>query len=545
MKKRIMMCTESSHIGSGFGNYTRNVLSRLYDTNKYEIAELSCYRDSSIPKTEPWKVYPVAVKSNHKLYEQYISNDANQFGQWMFEFACIDFKPHIVFDVRDFWNFTYQETSPLRPFYHWVISPTYDSAPQKIETVNSFRNADVLCFHTEWAKNNLINKYHYNQNNIGPITSDAIDHTIFKPIGYSKKAHKQKYNINDDTFVIGSVMRNQKRKLIPDLIQTFAKFCDQNPEKNIILYLHTSYPDGLAWDLPTLLLENKIAHKVLLSYSCTTCKKFFPSVFRGPKTICPFCNNKSAVIASVKNGILESNLNEIYNLFDVYVQYSICEGFGIPVIEAASCGVPTISINHEAMGEVAQNIGAETVSVDRTFREQETNADRSYPNNNELLHILQKYINMPKTELNNIGANSRKLCHEHYNWDVTSKVFEKIFDDIDITKKLDWESSIREVNPEYRPGSSNNNHRQLIYEIIDNIINEPFLKETNFIEELIKSANDKYVQHGQKSYPFSVNNYVKILEAYMNNKRSIEKLRTESLDILSPDILQILNYSNQ
>jgi len=379
---------------------------------------------------------------------------------------------------------------------------------------------------------------------LGPVTSDAIDHAVFKPIGHSKKTHKQKYNIHNETFIVGSVMRNQKRKLIPDLIQTFSKLCNQNPEKNIVLYLHTSYPDGLAWDLPALLLENRIAHRVLLSYTCNLCGKFFPSVFKGPKTICQSCNNNSAVIASVKNAISESNLNEIYNLFDVYVQYSICEGFGIPAIEAASCGVPVISISNEAMGEVAENIGAETVSVQRTFREQETNANRCYPNNEELLNILQKYIKMTNNELNTIGANSRKLCHKYYSWDFTSKTFEDIFDSIDVTKKLDWNGPIREVNLAYTIGSTSN-YRQLIYEIIDNIIREPFLKKTNFIEELIKSVNDKYIQEGQKSYPFNVNNCVKILEAYMNNKHSLEKLRTGSLDILSPDILEILNYNNQ
>ena len=63
-KKRIMMVGESSHVKSGFGNYTKEILSRLYATNKYEIAELSCYRTPEDPKTEPWKIYPVAVSSN-------------------------------------------------------------------------------------------------------------------------------------------------------------------------------------------------------------------------------------------------------------------------------------------------------------------------------------------------------------------------------------------------------------------------------------------------------------------------------------------------
>lgn len=544
MKKRILMCAESSHIGSGFGNYTKNILQRLHDTGKYELAELSCYRDESIPKTEPWTVYPAAVKSNHPLYAQYSSNDANQFGQWLFEFVCIDFKPHIVFDIRDFWNFTYQETSCLRSFYHWMIAPTYDSAPQTIETINSFYNADTLCFHTNWAKNNLINSFNYNGKNIGPVVNDALDHDIFKPIEYSKSHHKQKHNINSDTFIIGSVMRNQKRKLIPDLLETFAKIVSLYDNKNILLYLHTSYPDGLAWDIPSLLLEYNIAHRVLLSYICTKCKHFFPNLFAGTKTICPNCRNMSAVISSVRNSIDESQLNKVYNLFDIYVQYAICEGFGIPPIEAASCGVPVITINSEAMAEIGNNIGADLISVKRKFREQETNAIRSYPDNDELLSIIKKYIDMSLSELNKIGKETRRLCVDNYSWDKTAKIFETVFDSIDISLTLPWDSNKRETNPGYHISGSSN-HRDNIYEIIDNIINEPFLKNTNFIEELIKSANQGYVQQGQKSYPFSIKNYVKILESYMNNKSSLEKLRTESIDILSSDIKNILKYSKQ
>lgn len=538
------MCSESSHIGSGFGNYTRNILQRLYDTGKYDIAELSCYRDQSISKTEPWTVYPVAVKSDHPLYSQYSSNDANQFGQWLFEFACIDFKPNIVFDIRDFWNFTYQETSCLRPFYHWMIAPTYDSAPQTIGTINSFYNADTLCFHTEWAKNNLINSFNYNSSNIGPTVNDSIDHDVFKPIGYSKSNHKEKYNITNDTFIIGSVMRNQKRKLIPDLLETFSKLTSLNKDKNIVLYMHTSYPDGLAWDIPSLLLEYNIAHKVLLSYTCTKCKHFFPNLFVGTKTICPRCHKMSAVISSVRNSVDESKLNEIYNLFDIYVQYSICEGFGIPPLEAASCGIPVITIDNEVMAEIGKNIGAELIGIKREFREQETNAIRSYPDNDQLLNILNKYVSMSFDELNKIGSQTRKLCLNNYSWDKTAKIFENIFDNIDISKKLSWDCSKREINPNYQLSvSSTSNHRKIIYEIIDNIIKEPFLKTTNFIEELIKSANEGYVQHGQKNYPFTIKNYIGLLEAYMNNKSALEKLRTETTDILSLEIKKILNYS--
>lgn len=541
-KKRILMCSESSHIGSGFGNYTKQILSRLHHTGKYEIAELSCFRTLKTPKTEPWKVYPVAVNSAHPLYEEYASNDANQYGQWRFELALLDFKPNIVFDVRDFWNFTYQETSPLRSFYHWLIAPTYDSSPPKMDTINSFYNVDTLGFHTEWAKNDLLYNMNYKGNNLGPIFSDAVDHNIFKPIQYSKKHHKSKYGISPDLFVIGSVMRNQKRKLIPDLLATFAKLYSKND--NVVLYLHTSYPDGLSWDLPSLLLEHNIANRVLLTYTCLKCKKCFPSVFKGARTVCSSCNNLSALIASVRNPIDDNNLCEIYNLFDTYVQYAICEGFGIPPVEASACGVPVISIDSGAMGEIGKNIGAELVSVERTFREQDTNADRIYPNNDQLLSILQKYIDMPIDELNHIGKTSRKKCLAKYNWDFTSKAFEDVFDSVDISKKNDWSCAKRLTNTGHTPKNTMN-HRELIYDIIDNIICEPFLKQTNFIEELIRNASDGYVQNGNQSMPFNKNSYAKILEMYLKNKISIETIRTQPNISLPDKLNDFFEYSKQ
>lgn len=544
MKKRILMCSESSHIASGFGNYTRQILSRLHNTDKYEIAELSCYRDSSVEKKEPWKVYPVAVQPNHPQYNQFVSNEMNQFGQWRFELAALDFKPHIVFDVRDFWNFTYQETSTLRPFYNWIIAPTYDSAPAKIDVMSTFKNADVLCFHTEWAKNNLLTSYNYTTNNIGPVVSDSVDHNIFKPVS-DKKKHKINYGISDDTIVIGSVMRNQKRKLIPDLLKVFSQVVKANKDKNIVLYLHTSFPDSFGWDLPSLLLEHEVYDKVLITYRCSNCDLYYPSVFRGSNSICKRCHTKASHIASVVNSISENELVDIYNIFDMYVQYAICEGFGIPALEAAACGLPVITVDYGAMGEVGRNIGAELVPVHHEFREQETNANRAYPDNDYLLSLLNKYLQIDGSQLREMGDKCRNISQAHYSWDKTAKIFEDIFDNIDISTKLDWDSPQRTINPQYRVDGLSNNHRLIIYDIIDNILQEPFLKNTNFTEELIRNANSGFVNNGSNISKFGPEHYTKILELHLKNKAGVETIRTNPGISMSADLNDFYEYSTQ
>ena len=538
------MVSESSHIKSGFGNYTREILNRLYDTNKYEIAELSCYRTPETPKTEKWKVYPVAVSANDPLYNEYNSSPTNQYGQWRFEFALLDFKPHIVFDVRDFWNYTFEEVSPLRDYYHWIINPTYDSDPQKIDSINTLKNADTVLFHTHWAKNNLITQYNYNSNNLGPIASDAVDSTVFKPMGFNKKFHKVQSGLPADSVIIGTVMRNQKRKLIPDLINIFAKLCENNKDKKLFLYLHTSFPDALCWDIPALLLENNISNNVLFTYKCKSCGHFITSVYKGIKKICNKCYKKEAYLWSPSNALDDDSLNKIYNLFDIYVQYAICEGFGIPPIEAASAGIPVVTVDYGAMGEIGRNIDAKLVNVQRVFREQETNANRCYPDNSQCLNILQELILLPFEKLNNIGKNTRQKLLSSYSWDSTAKVYQEVFDSINIEDKKSWDAPTSEVNLNYTVINFKDN-RDFIYDIVDNIIKDHKLKSTTFIEDLIRSLDEELVMNGLKMHHFKRTDAIKLLEVYANNKQAIETIRVNKSFNQIPKLQAFFDYSKK
>lgn len=54
--------------------------------------------------------------------------------------------------------------------------------------------------------------------------------------------------------------------------------------------------------------------------------------------------------------LVKDDLIAFYNLATVYVQPSIYEGFGLPVLEAFSCGTPVISSNTGSLPEVGGNI---------------------------------------------------------------------------------------------------------------------------------------------------------------------------------------------
>lgn len=539
MKKRIMMCAESSHLASGFGTYTKEVLSRLFETNKYTIAEFSCYRDTSVPKNEPWIVYPNAVKKDDPRYAQYNSSVGNHFGQWRFDFALMHFKPHIVFDIRDYWMFSYQESSVFRDNFKWIIGPTIDSMPQKREWMQTYQNADIVLTHTEWAMKQLrsVNP----SINLCGIVNDSVDTNVFMTNG-SKSSSKLIMGLPTDTFIIGSVMRNQKRKLMPDIFDVLQKVKAANPNKNIALYLHTSYPEMNGWDLPDLLLRYGVQNNVYLTYKCKKCNKMHAAKYQGPKKSCVSCGEDSAFVCSVVHSVSTNELAKIYNAFDVYLQYSICEGFGIPQVEAAACGLPVVSINHGAMSEVTSNIGGDLVDVQRSFIEMETGAERVYPDNNQCASILNKYVDMSNIDKMALGEKIRKNLELQYSWDKTSKVFENLFDEIDITQyEQRWQTKPPESNPKQSINDMPSN-RNFVYYIIDNVLNYPQLKKSSFAQDIIAAADLGYSMDGKGMHNVDKKTLVKLLEVYMNNKDTFNKMLFNEIKI-PKEYTDFLNYA--
>lgn len=517
------MCAESSHLGSGFGTYTKELLNRLHATNKYEIAEFSCYRDVSVPKIEPWKIYPNAVHKTDKRYQQYNANTSNHFGHWRFNFALADFKPHIVFDVRDYWMFAYQESSLFRKNFAWVLCPTIDSAPQKREWMQTLQSADFVLGHTHWGKNYLTANNPY-INTVG-VANDAVNPNIFKPHS-SKYASKMILGMPTNSFVIGSVMRNQKRKLIADTFEVLSKLKQKYPTENIILYLHTSFPEVTGWDIPDLLLRYDVHNSVYFTYKCKVCNKIQVRKFAEARANCHSCGQHGAFMCSVMNAVSQEELVKIYNSFDVYLQYSICEGFGIPQVEAAACGVPVISVDHGAMHEITSNLGGDLVKLQKTFVEMETGAERVYPDNDDCVNKLSAYMEKKDDISHNMknSENIRNNLVKHYSWDKTAKVFEELFDSIDVSKyEKNWGIKYNKPNTEHTIKDMPDN-RLFVYQIVEEVLNRPDLKYTSMIEDLINSLNIGYVIDGKTVHNMTKENVVKVLEVYMNNTDAYEKM---------------------
>ena len=435
-KLKILMCSEASFLSSGFGTYTKELLSRLHKTKKYDLAEFASYgfvndhRDKNIP----WKYYANAVRENDPRFQEYSARQDNQFGRWRFDKVLLDFRPDVVIDIRDYWMSAYQAFSPLRKYFHWILMPTVDSAPQQDDWIDTYLSADAIFTYSDWGGEVLKNQSHCKINYIN-TASPGVDLEIFKQRNVSDC--RKILGIDEDALVIGSVMRNQKRKLIPELLKSFRNALDTLQErseddiaKKIFLYLHTSYPD-MGWDIPELLNELRLSNKVLFTYTCRKCGNVKCSTFCGAQTVCQKCMTNACFLPSVTDGISQENLSRIYNTFDLYVQYSICEGFGMPQVEAGACGIPIATVDYSAMCDIIKKLKAFAIPPQTTFKELETKAYRVYPDGNILTQHMLNFLEQPKPIRKKLGAEVRSLTEKHYNWDDTAKRWEEYLDKLD------------------------------------------------------------------------------------------------------------------
>jgi glycosyltransferase involved in cell wall biosynthesis len=153
----------------------------------------------------------------------------------------------------------------------------------------------------------------------------AVDTKVYKPtFTIGNHAINDYLGIEPDQFLIGVVAANKAsglvhRKAFGELLMAFSIFSKQQPDA--LLYLHTD-PYGMAggWNLIQILQSLGIPKdKVLLPN---------PQDYRF--------------------GMAKKDLAAIYTRMDVLLAPSYGEGFGVPVLEAMSCGTRIIGSNWAA-----------------------------------------------------------------------------------------------------------------------------------------------------------------------------------------------------
>ncbi len=159
----------------------------------------------------------------------------------------------------------------------------------------------------------------------------GVDTSLYRPLDRTKC--REMFGFTKEQFVVGVVGanagRSPNRKAFPEIMEGFAKFHRTHPEA--VLALHTELTGASEKRMEGGIDLIELAAKLDLP--------------------------AEAVWAAPQYNVITSSfpseyMVQFYNAMDVLLMPSYGEGFGIPLIEAQSCGTPVITNNWTSMPEL-------------------------------------------------------------------------------------------------------------------------------------------------------------------------------------------------
>jgi glycosyltransferase involved in cell wall biosynthesis len=398
-KKRILWCSQTPSIHTGYGVITHDILLRLAATKKYEIA---CQGWFEPPAKEPTYPYEGLRSSNFpfKLYHTSLSKEdktmKDKNGGKTIDAILEDFKPDIVVYFGDIYMVDWILEHPNLKNHHLVSYVPIDGMPVPDKWKNFLQYIDTPLTFSQFgqrvagmALNRDIEMIYH-----------GIDFGLWSsPLPEEVRSQKRIEMFgSDDVVVFGMVARNQPRKNIPALYEAFSEHIKTHPKSRLLI--HACNQDQ-GWLLSRLGLEFGISDRVYVTPDLHPNRGVPPPVLR-----------------------------LIYGCMDVHVNTAWGEGFGIPIIESMAAGIPNIvpayTIGPEFIG---QSKGGGLIKVASFLVEAGSHIRRAIVDVKHLKETMDK-LAMNKAMRTELGRNAQEFAKK-FDWAPIIKKWENLFDNID------------------------------------------------------------------------------------------------------------------
>ncbi|MEK6878485.1 MAG: glycosyltransferase family 4 protein [Nanoarchaeota archaeon] len=427
MKHKLLWVSDSPNLITGYATVTKNILNRLNNYPKWDCTALASTPSGAVG--EPIKRIELmdGTNLNFKILsayrEPYAMDIVTKYIK-NYNFNVLG----ILLDTFMLYPKFLQVDIPCKSFFYFP-SDGGGHLPLRCEEI--LKKVTIPIAMSKFGQKQLKDIY--------GMRAEYIPHgcntSLYYPISDKEKVKSrvpcymfngQNFvktdNILQNKFIIGSVFRNQPRKQPDRLYKAFAKFAKDKPD--VMLYLHLD-PLDVASPIDTLSLMGRlnILHKV---------------VFTGMTYI---------------TGFSTKMLNDIYNSMDCFFLSTTGEGFGLPTLEAMSCGVPPIITDYATTSELLQEngecglpiniIGTEEISTfelmkERGYNSQQIdefrsngtivgswNVDRAIMDIDSAVKQLDK-LYYDKKLRESLGKTGREKAVKYYDWEVLIPVWNKL-----------------------------------------------------------------------------------------------------------------------
>jgi glycosyltransferase involved in cell wall biosynthesis len=525
-KKKIVYQSDFSLAKTGFGRATKALLKYLYNTGKYEIVNYACglqYSNPELKKT-PWKSVG-ALPDNPQEIEQ-LNRDPNvarlaSYGAHYLDRVIQEEKPDVYIAVQDIWGIDFAIEKKWFDKINSVLWTTLDSLPilpTAVEKAPKIKNY--------WIWSNFATKalHELGHNHVETMHGPIETESFFRLQDIKRKELRAKYNIPQEAFIIGFVFRNQLRKSVPNLLEGYALWKRSNPQiKNTFLLLHTHWSEG--WNIHKLAKEYNIDFReILTTYICKNCGNYEIKPFHGQDVNCRFCGSeKSQTTTNVGIGVTEDQLNEVYNLMDVYCHPFTSGGQEIPIQEAKLTELITLVTNYSCGEEMCED-EAGSLDLEWTeYREHGTEFIKASTKPNSIAKQINKVYNMSPTKRKEIGQKAREWTIQNYSVETIGKKIEAF---IDSSPEVNYDFSLKEEEKDQYAQVPNieNNSEWLTY-LYHNILKMKHVDQNDdghkyWMQEFSKGAKRQDIE-----------NYFRNVDAQENQKNK----KIEFEDLLDKD----------
>lgn len=407
---RVLISGYSPRTHSSYGTIIRELWLRLIKTGEFEIEQHAWFNVPSLEDV-PWKLWP--TQSGQREDGKFGFFEADKWGSESFEAVLKKFKPDIVWNLGDIYMSKYLDSYRRRYGFKLVRWTLTEGEPIDRANLPFIAGADKTVAITRYAAK----KWKELTGEDYEVIHHGVDLNVFKPVSIEERNRLRQdasgNGIGPNDFLITYVGRNQARKRpwlpfefvhylstgawgwdrngIPVRLpydpvtrkhkdeKRIAKYADPIPAK---LWVHST-DDGTRWRYENLEKEWAIGNLA----------------FR-------------TVGHSDNHGLSAEHMAQIYQMSNVLSMVSGSEGFGVPIIEAAACGIPSVYTNYSGCKEVgdickgspAGIIGAEPCAV--------SHVRWAYPDVDE---AIEKFYDIHKNSYD--PMKYRKIAEENFSHD--------------------------------------------------------------------------------------------------------------------------------
>ena len=414
---------------TGFGKHKKNLLSYLYNTGKYDIIELSngYTWESEQLKFVPWESYGT-LPSDPEIHKEIAIDERRKnaagYGAEMIDHAVKELKPDIYLGIEDVWAFNGFIEKEWWNKIHCIVHTTLDSLPILPDAVNA---ADKIKNYFVWASFAEKAMHKLGHTHVKTVHG-TLDASSFNRLADEDRLKlRNRFKLSDE-YIIGFVFRNQLRKSVPNLLDGFKLFQENNKQAKAKLLLHTSWNEG--WDIVKLLKEKEIDPKnILTTYVCKNCNAYNVKSFSSHVVNCDFCRaQNSCETTNVKTGVNEQQLNEIYNLMDVYCHPFTSVGQEIPIQEAKLTELITLVTNYSCGEDCSTEASGGFPLEWAEYREPGTQFIKASTLPTSIFSQLQYVYSLSLETKKLLGKTARQFVIDNYSIEVVGKFFENLFD---------------------------------------------------------------------------------------------------------------------